>query len=103
MLPDNHGQIWTELATLASRDPELFLGSHKDVEQAMLAHLLLTGLAKFPIRRLYTLWNNKNWNSMISLWCQYPLGQKSFSLSQFEWMARGRIDNVRFNIFFYFF
>ncbi|PVH90418.1 hypothetical protein DM02DRAFT_547825, partial [Periconia macrospinosa] len=55
VLPDNHSQIWTELATLASSDSQLFQGSNRSVEQEMLEKLRLSSRIKFPVRRLATL------------------------------------------------
>lgn len=94
ILPDSHGQIWTELATLSSTDDELFRGSNKVVEQEMLDHLGLSSRSKFPVRRLATLWKNERWNSMISKWCQFSIGRATFVISTFEWMASCRIDDV---------
>lgn len=94
ILPDSHGQIWTELATLSSKDSKLFQGSNKVVEQQMLQHLGLSGRVKFPVRRLATLWKNTNWNPTITKWCQFPIGQATFTISTFEWMASCRIDDV---------
>ena len=57
-LPDSHGQIWNELATLASTDKKIFQGSNAAIEKEMLQRLRLSNGAKFPIRRLVTLWKN---------------------------------------------
>lgn len=94
ILPDNHGQIWTELATLASDDGQLFQGSNKSVEQEMLEKLRLSSWIKFPVRRLATLWKNLSWRPMITRWCRTPIGQTTFNISTFEWMASCRIDDV---------
>ena len=47
-----------ELATLADADSSLFQGKHGSVQDEMLEGLGLSGQAKFPIRRLVTLWKN---------------------------------------------
>ena len=94
ILPDNHGQIWTELATLSSENGELFKGSSKSVEQEMLEHLRLSSRVKFPVRRLATLWRNLSWKPMITRWCRTLIGQATFNISTFEWMASCRIDDV---------
>ncbi|KAF2133085.1 hypothetical protein P153DRAFT_253634, partial [Dothidotthia symphoricarpi CBS 119687] len=99
ILPDNHGQIWTELATLSSKDPRLFQDSNTVVEKQMLQHLGLSGRVKFPVRRLATLWKNTNWNPRITRWCQFPIGQATFTISTFEWMASCRIDDFWFSAF----
>lgn len=93
-LPDNHGQIWMELATLSANNDKLFKGSNKETEQQMLEHLGLSGRIKFPVRRLATLWKNKKWKPMITRWCQFLVGQITFNISTFEWMASCRIDDV---------
>ncbi|KAF2478399.1 uncharacterized protein BDR25DRAFT_338948 [Lindgomyces ingoldianus] len=49
ILPNNHGQIWTELATLSSLDSTLFQGPKTEAEQEMLEHLQLSGQVKFPM------------------------------------------------------
>jgi hypothetical protein len=94
ILPDNHGQIWTELATLSSSNDKLFQGSNKAVEQEILDYLGLSSRIKFPVRRLATLWKNDRWNPMITKWCQFSIGQATFAISTFEWMASCRIDDV---------
>ncbi|KAK7178108.1 hypothetical protein PSPO01_15842 [Paraphaeosphaeria sporulosa] len=98
-LPDNHGQIWAELATLSSNDGNLFKDSNKVVEQQMLEHLGLSSRVKFPVRRLATLWKNERWNQMITRWCRFPMGQSLFTISTFEWMASCRIDDYWFAAF----
>ncbi|KAF2462508.1 uncharacterized protein BDR25DRAFT_320678, partial [Lindgomyces ingoldianus] len=99
ILPDNHGQIWTELATLSSSDNTLFQGPKTEVERQMLEHLGLSGRVKFPVRRLGTLWRNQNWKQMITRWCEFSLGQATFNISTFKWMASCRIDNFWFTTF----
>ena len=93
-LPDNHGQIWTELATLSSNNSRLFQGSNQSVEQEMLEQLRLSSRVKFPVRRLATLWRNLSWRPMITRWCHTSIGQATFNISTFEWMASCRIDDV---------
>jgi hypothetical protein len=94
ILPDNHGQIWTELATLSSRNPKLFQDSNRMVERQIQDHLGLSSRVKFPVRRLATLWKNDRWKPMITIWCQCSIGQSTFTISTFEWMASCRIDDV---------
>lgn len=94
ILPDSHGQIWTELAALSSNNGQLFQGSNRSVEQEMLEHLRLSGRVKFPVRRLATLWRNLSWRPMITRWCRTSIGQATFNISTFEWMASCRIDDV---------
>lgn len=93
-LPDSHGQIWAEAATLASIDDTLFRGSHKEVESEMVEILGLAGKTRFPTRRLVTLWRNKNWREMITRWCSFPLGQATFNITAFEWLVSCRLDDV---------
>ncbi|KAF2174792.1 hypothetical protein K469DRAFT_770346 [Zopfia rhizophila CBS 207.26] len=99
VLPDNHGQIWAELATLSSQDSTLFQGRNSVVEQQMIQLLNLSGRVKFPVRRLGTLWRNKNWRQMVTRWCGFSLGQATFNISTFEWMASCRIDDFWFTTF----
>ena len=94
ILLDNHGQIWTELATLSSNNSQLFQGSNRSVEQEMLEQLRLSSRVKFPVRRLATLWRNLSWRPMITRWCRTSIGQATFNISTFEWMASCRIDDV---------
>lgn len=93
-LPDNHGQIWAELATLSSTDETLFIGKNAVVERQMLDKLGLSGRATFPVKRLCTLWKNNEWKNTITRWCQLAIGRLTFNISTFEWMAGCRIDDV---------
>jgi hypothetical protein len=54
-MPDSHGQIWTQLVSAASQDPELFCGKNLDVENQMLDFLQLSNEARFPAKQLVTL------------------------------------------------
>jgi hypothetical protein len=84
ILPDNNGQIWTELATLFSSNDKLFQGSNKAVEQEIFDYLGVSSRIKFPVRRLATLWKIDRWNPMITKWCQSSIGQATFAISTFE-------------------
>ncbi|KAF2474018.1 uncharacterized protein BDR25DRAFT_352496 [Lindgomyces ingoldianus] len=86
-------------ATLSSSDNTLFQGPKTEVERQMLEHLGLSGRVKFPVRRLGTLWRNQNWKQMITRWCEFLLGQATFNISTFEWMASCRIDDFWFTTF----
>ncbi|KAK1973872.1 hypothetical protein LZ30DRAFT_451157 [Colletotrichum cereale] len=93
-LPDNHGQIWTQLVSVASdaveptgRDRATTV-NHKLVEA-----LRLGGEKSFPTRRLMTLWNHKRWRTVTTRWCETRLGLETFNVSTFEWMASLRIDD----------
>lgn len=94
VLPDNHGQIWMELVALSLGNQQLFDGPNRAVEEEMLAQLQLSTRVKFPVRRLVTLWKNTSWRPMITRWCSTLIGQGTFSISTFEWMASCRIDDV---------
>jgi hypothetical protein len=94
ILPDSHGQVWTELAMLAEQDSSLFQGSNAEVQRIMIDTLRLSGWVKFPIPRLVTLWKNKTWQGMISRWCRSAIGRSTFNISLWEDMARFRIDDV---------
>ncbi|OBT95119.1 hypothetical protein VE01_07344 [Pseudogymnoascus verrucosus] len=98
-LPDNHGQIWMELATLAEQDKTLFQGSSTGVKKEMLETLGLSGCVGFPIRRLVTLWKNNSWRDMITRWCRTGVGRSTFNISLWDNMARFRIDDFWFDPF----
>lgn len=93
-LPDSHGQIWTELATIAATNPELFQGNSASIEREMREILGLSGPVRFPTSRLVTLWGNINWRSMITRWCHSEIGQSTFNISTWDAMAQRRIDDV---------
>lgn len=93
-LPDSHGQIWAEVVTLSARDASLFGPPTKGLEARLVENLALGGRAKFPVRRFATLWMNERWKAMITRWCEHQIGQATFNISAFEWMASCRIDDV---------
>lgn len=93
-LPDNHAQIWMELAVLAETDSSLFQGNQGSLRDEMLQTLGLSDQIKFPIRRLVTLWKNTNWQPMITRWCRTSIGRDTFTLSLWEELARYRINDV---------
>jgi hypothetical protein len=94
ILPDRHGQIWAETDALSRAEPDLFQGPNKVVEATVLRQLGLSGLVKFPIRRMVTLWKNDRWRPMISRWCQSALGRETFNITAWETMASSRLDEV---------
>jgi len=83
-----------QLASAFAQDGELFRGTNARVEGQMLDILSLGGEAKFPVRRLVTLWRNDSWRSMITRWCETAVGRATFNISTWEWMASCRIDDV---------
>jgi hypothetical protein len=94
-LPDSHGQIWAQLVSAASQVPgELFRGKNSEIENQMLDFLQLRSDARFPTRRLVTLWKNARWKAMITRWCETSLGRATFQVSTWEWMSSCRIDDV---------
>ena len=93
-LPDSHGQIWVQLVSAASQDPDLFKAKNSAVEQQMLDFLQLSSEIRFPVRRLVTLWKTERWKTMISRWCETSLGKATFQISTWDWMATYRIDDV---------
>jgi hypothetical protein len=64
------------------------------MQRQMLESLRLGGSAKFPIRRLATLWRNNNWKGMITRWCSTAVGRETFNISSWDEMMRCRIDEV---------
>ncbi|KAL0929278.1 uncharacterized protein CTRU02_215819 [Colletotrichum truncatum] len=95
-LPDNHGQIWTQLVSIAS---DTSGGSTKGgaaqviVDYKLVEALRLGGEKSFPTRRLVTLWNHERWRKITTRWCQTRLGLETFNISTFEWIASLRIDD----------
>jgi hypothetical protein len=83
-----------EVVTLADLDETLFQGSCADVQREILGALGLSGRTKFPIRRMATLWKNKQWRAMITRWCETEIGRATFSISLWVDMAKCRIDEV---------
>lgn len=94
LLPDTHGHIWMELNTLYQTDPELWNKSSREFEQTVAGILGLNGRVSFPVRRLGILWRNAAWRDIITEWCSYPVGQQTFNISVWEWMASLHIDEV---------
>lgn len=92
LLPDTHGHIWMELNTLYQTDPELWNKSSREFEQTVAGILGLNGRVSFPVRRLGILWRNAAWRDIITEWCSYPVGQQTFNISVWEWMASLHID-----------
>ncbi|KAF5483091.1 hypothetical protein CGCA056_v015152 [Colletotrichum aenigma] len=94
-LPDNHGQIWTQLASIAciggQADGQLG-GEDAAVDQHVVEALRLGGEKHFPTRRLVTLWNHQRWRPVTTQWCCTRLGLDTFNISYFEWIASLRID-----------
>ncbi|WYZ36255.1 hypothetical protein EsH8_XII_000005 [Colletotrichum jinshuiense] len=95
-LPDNHGQIWTQLLSIASKAAAVALAPtpEKDVSvnQKLVEALCLGGEKQFPTRRLVTLRNHTRWQDMTMRWCHTKLGLETFNISTFQWMASLRID-----------
>ncbi|GJC90065.1 hypothetical protein ColLi_12903 [Colletotrichum liriopes] len=95
-LPDNHGQIWTQLVSIASDAAESTTRNQATVDHKLVEALRLGGEKSFPTRRLVTLWNHKRWRTLTTRWCQTRLGLETFNISTFEWMASLRIDDYWF-------
>lgn len=93
-LPDSHGQIWMQLVLASKQDPDLLAGTIAVVKQTLIEFLSLQSETRFPILRLITLWNNHNWNSMATRWCEAAIGKDTFNITIWERMARSRLDNV---------
>ncbi|KAK1837377.1 hypothetical protein CCHR01_20002, partial [Colletotrichum chrysophilum] len=92
-LPDNHGQIWMQLASIAftgGREDEGLGG--EDAAPHVIEALRLGGDKHFPTRRLITLWNHRRWRPTTTQWCRTRLGLDTFNISYFEWIASLRID-----------
>lgn len=85
VLPDSHGQIWTELATCAEQDKsgKLFSGARDEVELRMSRLLQLNGREEFPVRRLAILWKNDRWRAFVTRLCERKMGRDLFNISAF--------------------
>ncbi|KAF6830411.1 hypothetical protein CPLU01_07337 [Colletotrichum plurivorum] len=59
-LPDNHGQIWTKLVSIASDPNGIALVDRATVDHKLVEALRLGGEKSFPTRRLVTLWNHES-------------------------------------------
>ncbi|KAF4881223.1 hypothetical protein CGCFRS4_v015772 [Colletotrichum fructicola] len=95
-LPDNHGQIWNHLVSIASVAAGSITGSRVTVDHRLVEALRLGSEKSFPTRRLVTLWNHIGWREITTRWCQTRLGLETFNISTFEWMAGLRIDDYWF-------
>ncbi|KAK1519800.1 hypothetical protein CABS01_16568 [Colletotrichum abscissum] len=95
-LPDNHGQIWTQLVSVASEPNGTASVDQGTVDHKLVEALRLGGEKSFPTRRLVTLWNHERWRAITTRWCQTRLGLETFNISTFEWMASLRIDDYWF-------
>lgn len=97
-LPDNQGQIWLQLMSIAS-DPagSLAPGNTVKIDNKLVGALRLGGEKNFPTRRLVSIWNRKAWRERVTKWCSTRLGMETFNISNFEWLARLRIDEYWFD------
>ncbi|KAJ0359240.1 hypothetical protein COL26b_014397 [Colletotrichum chrysophilum] len=95
-LPDNHGQIWTQLVSVAPKGASDRLEERVGVDIKLVEALRLGGEKNFPTRRLVTLWNHKRWRDMATRWCSTRLGLETFNISVFEWMSSLRLDDYWF-------
>ncbi|KAF4883690.1 hypothetical protein CGCF415_v015725 [Colletotrichum fructicola] len=93
-LPDNHGQIWKQLVSVASDTAGP--STHITVNHKLVVGLRLSSEKGLPTRRLVTLWNHERWRDMATRWCQTRLGLETFNISTFEWMASLRVDGYWF-------
>lgn len=98
VLPDSHGQIWTELATCAEQDKsgKLFHGAREEVEIRMSRLLQLNGREQFPVRRLAILWKNDRWRAFVTRLCERKMGKDLFNISIFQELSSYRIDDFIF-------
>jgi len=101
VLPDSHGQIWTELATCFEQDKsgELFSGAREEVELRMSRLLQLNGREQFPVRRLAILWKNDRWRAFVTRLCERKMGRDLFNISTFQKLSSYRIDDFIFGRF----
>lgn len=95
-LPDSHGQIWMQLVVASECDSNLFSKKHSKavVEKSMLDILCLSSDIRFPTSRLVTLWRNDRWNPIITRLCETVIGREIFNITNMEYLASCRIDDV---------
>lgn len=79
----------------SEQDPGLFDGITAVVEKRLVDLLCLRSEARFPMRRLITLWNNTSWSQMATRWCRMAIGKDTFNVTTWESMMRCRFDDVR--------
>ncbi|PWI65079.1 hypothetical protein PCL_07378 [Purpureocillium lilacinum] len=91
---NGHGDIWVQLATVASERPGIFHGTVAEMEEQILDALRLSGDVSFPLPRLVTIWRNERWRQMTTRWCETTVGRATFQISTWDWMICHRIDDV---------
>ena len=98
VLPDTHGQIWTELRTCAEQDKSgtMFSGARGDIEARMSRTLRLNTREQFPVRRLAILWKNDRWQTFVTRLCSRTAGRNLFNISTFQKLSSYRIDDYLF-------
>ena len=98
VLPDTHGQIWTELRTCVEQDKSgtMFSGVRGDIEAQMSRALRLNTREQFPVRRLAILWKNDRWRTFVTRLCSRAAGKNLFNISTFQKLSSHRIDDYLF-------
>lgn len=91
---DSHGQIWSQVAAISSKNPDLFQGNCAAIEKQMIQALQLSGDIKFPSRRLATVWRNERWRDVTNRWCNTSIGKATFQITTWDRMISYRIDDV---------
>ncbi|KAF5483066.1 hypothetical protein CGCS363_v015035 [Colletotrichum siamense] len=86
-LPDNHGQVWTQLASVAHGIEGITGDDPKSMDHMLAGVLRLHREKQFPTQRLTALWNHQGWRSIINRWCYARVGLETFNISHFEWIA----------------
>lgn len=97
-MPDSHGQIWMQLIVASKCDSSLFSKKQTKaaVEKSMLDILCPSSDVRFPTSRLVTLWRNERWKPMITRLCETVVGREMFNITNLEYLASCRIDDVSF-------
>ncbi|KAI9750999.1 MAG: hypothetical protein M4579_006224 [Chaenotheca gracillima] len=98
-LNDTHGRMWLKLIALEEQEPTLFTSSEQQLGNTMREALGISTGTKLPFRRMATLWYNHAWKSSITKWCQVPLGENTFTISQWESMMVLNVNKFWFDIF----
>ncbi|KAK4076535.1 hypothetical protein Purlil1_12626 [Purpureocillium lilacinum] len=98
-MADSHGDIWVQLATVASERPGIFHGTVDEMKEQMRDALRLSSDTGFPLTRLVIIWRNERWRQMTTRWCETTVGRATFQITTWDWMICHRIDDFWFMAF----
>lgn len=87
--PDNHGEIWEQLATAHEVNTKLLTKEMTDKEKDMSIRyaLQLEMDVEFPLNHFRILWNNVSWRPWITRWCKLAFCRELFKIGRWYYMA----------------